>query len=300
VKRGGAGIVLVGCVLLAAWAAPTAMARKINVHPGKNAIPRAIDEADSGDTLRVHRGHYDGGFEVTKPVKLVGVGKKRPVIDGRCQVNTTITVGVRGVALKRLKVTGADEGFGSFPSEVFFGGIQKGQARSLVLEDTCDAEYGINVFQSGHLEIKNNTATGFSDAGIYIGAITQTGPSGVLNVARNDSHGNNRGIIVEDSGGNAVIAIGRNKTDRNALPGEGSPDGIFLTNSDTVQLTHNSADNNGGSGIHLNSTSDDNLVENNSAHQNGGPDLLNEGTGNCFDFNDNVFGTTAGNPLVPC
>lgn len=291
-----AGFALAACALAALAFAPLALARKVNVHPGKNAIPKAMKRAHAGDTLKIHKGTYRGGFAVRKELKLVGSAKHLPVIDGRCATNRTITVAHDGVTLDRLEVVGADEGFGQFPSEVYYEGIGDGRSGNLVVRDTCDAEYGINVFQSGNLEIENNTASGFSDAGIYIGAITDT-HGGVLRVSTNTSTGNNRGIIVEDSAG-GEISIQLNLTKDNTLPGDGAPDGIFLTNSDGVRIDGNTATGNGVSGIHLNPTSDNNVLRVNTAI--GQPmDLFNEGSGNCA-ATGNTFGTTAGNPLPSC
>src|SRR5262249_62027668 len=107
----------IALVAMAAIAASPASARKINVHPGKRAIQKALGRAHSGDTLRLHKGHYRGGLKIQKKIKLVGAGKKRPVIDGRCEVNDTIRVEKAGVLLDHLKVVGADKGHGQFPSD---------------------------------------------------------------------------------------------------------------------------------------------------------------------------------------
>jgi hypothetical protein len=53
--------------------------------------------------------------------------------------------------------------------------LARGTIHDLVIHDTCGnvadgAEYGINVFNSGQVEVSDNQTTGgFSDAGIYIG-----------------------------------------------------------------------------------------------------------------------------------
>jgi parallel beta-helix repeat protein len=271
-----------------------AQARKLNVHPGKKAIPRAIKRAHSGDKLRIHKGRYRGGFEVTKRLKLVGVGKTPPVIDGRCKTNRTLTVAHGRVVLDGLEVVGADGSAGEFSSEVFYQGIRSGRAEDLLLEDTCDAEYGINVFASGHLKLTGNAAEGFSDAGFYIGGITDTQGKPLL-VQNSAAQGNNRGVIVEDSAGGDV-RIEHNALQNNTAPGENAPSGIFLTNSDGVLIEENALQNN-GIGIHLNPTSDANRLIMNAA-QGQAPDLLNEGAGNCGS--GNAFVTTAGLPLAVC
>ncbi len=296
-RRGvSAGVALAACLLVSVATASAAGARKIDVHPGKRAIQKAINHAKNGDRLRLHKGHYRGGIVIDKKLTLRFSGPKgNAVIDGRCKTGRTIEVAHAGVVLRGLNVVGAAEGFGAFPSEIYWEGIPSGKAEGVFVKNTCDAEYGFNVFQSGHLTLTGNKAKGFTDAGIYIGGITNTG-TGALRVDNNESRRNNRGIIVEDSAGGRV-EVTDNDTDRNTLAGDGSPDGIFLTNSDGVLIERNFAGENGASGIHLNSSSDDNSLVENSAINNAGPGILNEGTGNCGSDN---LGSVAGNPLVPC
>src|SRR5918999_733188 len=162
-------MLLSGCALLASLALPgPAAAAKLEVFPGKNAINRAVKRAHPGDTLRIHRGHYRESLKVEKKrLKLVGVGRGRPVIDGQCEVVYTVMV-------RAPKVVGADGE--PFPSEVDFSFVPSGTARDLVVRDTCDAEYGINVFRAGAIQLIGNEARGgFTDAGIYVGAVTGTG-----------------------------------------------------------------------------------------------------------------------------
>src|SRR2546429_493773 len=129
-----------------------------------------------------------------------------------------------------------------------------------------------------------NIATGFSDAGIYIGGIVDTG-TGSLITQGNTLYENNRGIIVEDSAGVSLI-VRRNLLHANAN------DGLFLHNSDGIVITSNTASDNGYAGIELDPNSDGNLVKGNRSR--GHPyDLANGGgTGNCF--RDNVYTTSFG------
>jgi nitrous oxidase accessory protein NosD len=133
----------VGCcvVLAIALAVGPASARKgkreIEVRPGSNAIAKALERAQDGDVLRIHRGRYEEPVVVEERVKLVGVGRRRPVIAAGCSTRTTIEVLGDGVRLKSLKVIGADTA-----TEVDFSGVTGGRAKDLVVRDTCDAEYG--------------------------------------------------------------------------------------------------------------------------------------------------------------
>jgi parallel beta-helix repeat protein len=274
------------CMLgMTALAAP-ASAEKINVHPGPNALQSALSAADDGDTLRIHRGHYHVlVLEIEKRVKLVGVGKRRPVIDGDCDSGVTISVRHAGVVLRRLKVIGADEAPGFAPSAVAFFHIRTGRAENLVLRDTCGgAEYGINLFDGGPIKLENNVAKGYSDAGLYVGGITNT-RDGVLRLKNNEAYGNNRGIIVEDSLRRTDIRVIGNRVHGNDLPGFGFRSGIFVSNSDGVLFRRNRANRNGKYGIHLDASSDHNRLFDNEARRNGDRNFFDEGSGNCGSGN---------------
>jgi parallel beta-helix repeat protein len=277
-----------------ALAAP-AGARTIEVRPGKDAIGEALSRAERNDTLRIHPGRYREALTIDKRVSLTGVpGEPRPTIDGRCRTQFTIAVRRFGVELRHLRVVGADEGFGPFPAEVDFSGVSLGRARDLVLRDTCDAEYGINVFGTGPVSLINNRASGFSDAGLYVGGIEDTG-AGAISVRGNDSFQNNRGIIVEDSAGGRIVLLG-NEIHDNAAAGEGAPTGIWLHEADGVRLVENRVTESGELGIHISSGSDDNELNRNVVRRNP-TNLLDEGSGNCGS--GNRFGRS-GNLLPPC
>jgi parallel beta-helix repeat protein len=273
-----------------------AAASRIQVHPGKNAIKKALRRAEPHDTLRLHQGRYRESVEINKRVSVVGVpGKKPPVIDGGCRTGVTIAVRQNGVTLRRLKVVGADEGFGVAPSEVTFIGVGNGRARELHVRDTCDAEYGINLFDTGRVLIDESTASGFSDAGFYVGEISST-PGGTIQVLESDALRNNRGVIVENTEPGHVV-VSRNLLARNRRPGLGFPTGIWLHNADGVRLAENLIRGNGGIGVHLDPDSDANRLIRNEGR--GNPrDLVNQGTGNCGI--ENFFESAEGEPLTSC
>lgn len=133
--------------------------------------------------------------------------------------------------------------------------------------------------------IRGNTAIGFEDAGIYIGGIVNTG-SGSIVARGNRLYQNNRGIIVEDSFG-ASLQVESNVARHN------HDDGIFLHNSDGIEVLGNLTTNNGLNGIELDPDSDHNLVAKNSSRDNASFDLANDGgTGNCFS--NNQYETSTG------
>jgi parallel beta-helix repeat protein len=250
----------------------------IQVRPGQ--LQAAIERARAGDRLVIHPGRYRGAFVIGKRLTIVGAaGRKRPVIDGGCATRVTIAVRAPGVVLRHLHVVGATEGFGSLPTEVDFSGVASGRAVDLVVRDTCDAEYGINVFGSQRVDVIDNRGFGFSDAPFYVGSIRDTG-GGVLRVRGNEGFASNRGIIVEDSAGGRIV-VHDNRLHGNRAPGEGVPTGIFLHRSDGVLLTENVVVGNGRFGIHLDPGSDRNRLFANTARRNPGGNLRNEGSGNC-------------------
>jgi nitrous oxidase accessory protein NosD len=260
----------------------SAAGKTINVHPGGHALTKAIQKAKAGDTLRVHEGHYREHVTIGKRLKLERAdGEARPVVDAGCNANNTIYISSDGVTLEGLKVIGADEGFGSFPSEIFFDGPNTGRARDLVVHNSCgDAEYGINLFATGHVKVLDNKASGFTDSGVYVGGINNT-HGGRLNVRGNELFGNNRGVIVEDTVFDADVRLAQNHIHDNTLSGLGPEDGVFLHNTDGIYIVKNSSKGNGGAGYHADPQSDDNVFASNTAHDNGDGALNDEGTDNC-------------------
>jgi nitrous oxidase accessory protein len=284
-------LAIVALLAVAVFAAPAdAKKRKpgIYVSPGPDAIANAIERAHTGQTIRIRRGRYHEALVIEKPVRLVASGRVRPVIDGDCATRLTIAVRSPGVILSRLKVVGADEGSGPFATEVDFNGVSTGRAWGLVVKDTCDAEYGINVFNTGSVQIKRNEARGgFSDAGIYVGGITDT-QGGALRVRRNIAYGNNRGVIIEDTLAPTDVRVVDNRLNSNTLtPGEGPPSGIFLHRADGVLIYGNVVGHNGAYGIHLDPDSDGNVLIANAVFANP-TNFLDEGGGNCGTGNSGL------------
>jgi len=269
-----ATVVLAAVASGSSWAAPRTI---IEVFPGPNAITNALAGAIAGDTLNIHTGSYDEHFTVSKnSIALQSAGDGPVTVDGGCASSWTISVTADGVTIARLEVIGGD--FGSMT----FNGVNGGGVTGSTVRDTCGhAEYGINVFDSGNIKVIGNRASGFGDAGVYIGAIT----FGSSTIRRNNTLGNNRGIIVENSEG-ATILVLSNKTHGNAQTG------IWITNSDGVTVRGNSVTDNQRTGIQLDPLSDNNLVTQNtvSGHI---YDLSNDGgTGNCWV--DNTYTTSRG------
>lgn len=259
----------------------TAEAKTIDVRPqgpAVNVIQKAVNKARPGDRIRVHHGHYRGSITIDTKLAIFGAaGENRPTIDARCNESVVVDVGASGVSLKYLKVIGSADAF-----SVSFIDIAKGTVDDLRLDNTCgQALYGVNVYGQGAIKITNSNATGFLDAGYYVGSIGTTG-NGALLIRRNEASGNNRGAIVEDSFDTDVdIRVQDNDFHDNTIEGEGIPSGIFVRNSDHTLIERNSTRNNGVYGIHVDSESDNNVFNDNDSTDNGTADYFDEGTGNC-------------------
>jgi parallel beta-helix repeat protein len=286
-----AAVVALVCVL--GTAAVPAGAKTIHVRAKKaDAISKAIDRASPGDRLVVHKGTYKDPVVVDKRVRIVGRKKKgrrksrKPVIAVGCGAETAVDVTADDVKLRRLKIRGG----GEYSLDISF--VDRSTARQLRLIDGCDAEYGINVFRGGPIQILDNRASGYVDAGIYVGGITNT-LGGSLLVSGNDAFGNNRGLIVEDSLlPTTQIRVAANRFNDNTLSGLGTPSGIYVHNSDHVTFIDNVAQANGVFGIHLDSSSDSNRLFDNTFSGNPTP-VFDQNGGNCGSGN-------SPNPFPPC
>jgi len=257
----------------------------IEVYPGPDALRNALAGASSGDTLNIHAGTYPEHVTVsTTNLTLQSAGDGEVTVDGGCSATTTVDVRAGGTTIRGLRVVGAGRGFS--PIEINFWQVATGRVLNSVVENTCgNAEYGINVYLSQTIRVIGNTATGFGDAGIYIGAVTST-QRGPLVIQGNDSFGNVRGIIVENSAGGKIRVTGNDVHDNGVT-------GIWITNSDGVRVDTNLVQDNSYSGVELDVFSDHNLVRGNTASGHI-YDLANDSgnTGNCWL--DNAYTTSLG------
>jgi parallel beta-helix repeat protein len=276
----------------------------IQVQPGPHAIQDALQQAHGGDILNLHAGVYrqPQGLRVNKSVVIRSAGDGVVTITGQCKVNATISVVANKVRLRGLRVVGAADGFGFFPTEIDFRGVQSGEVSNSMAVDTCGgsghrAEYGINLFNTGPVKVLDNLTSGFVDSGIYVGGIDGTWDA-TLMVRGNETRGNVRGIIVEDS--SATIAVVDNLVRHNLRdsPDDGFTNaGIYLHSSDGVRIRDNTVRNNGPDGIVLDGNSDFNRVIANAVHDHT-TDLRNDGASNCFSDND--YDTSSGNVSDAC
>jgi nitrous oxidase accessory protein NosD len=289
-RAGVVGAALAVICVAGATATPAA-AKTIHVRAKQDdAINKAIDRANPGDRLVVHRGTYKAPVVVDKRVRIVGRKKrhgrksKKPVINPGCGTDTGFDVRADGVSLRRLKLRGGN----LFTLDISL--VDSGTARQLRAIDTCDALYGINVFDSGPVELLQNRTSGYLDAGIYVGGISDTG-GGTLLIRGNDSFANNRGLIVEDSddepGESVVMRVADNRFHDNTIPeppGEGPPVGIFVNRSHNVTFVDNLVKRNGVYGVHLDPLSTSKRFFDNTFTSNPTP-VFDQGTDNCGSGN---------------
>ena len=257
----------------------------IEVYPGPDALKNALASANSGDVLNIHAGVYPEHVTInTSNLTLRSAGDGEVTVDGTCSTPITVDVRADGTTIRSLRVVGASE---NSPIEINFSHVATGRVVKSKVEDTCgNAEYGVNVSFSHTIQVIGNTATGFGDAGFYIGAITST-QRGPLVIQGNESYGNVRGVIVENSSGGRILVLGNDVHDNQTT-------GIWITNSDRVRLRSNLVQDNGYSGIELDSLSDRNRIKGNTASGHT-YDLANDAgnTGNCWVAND--YTTSLGN-----
>jgi nitrous oxidase accessory protein NosD len=255
----------------------------IEVFPGPQAIGRALAPAQSGDILNIHRGRYEEGVTVTtRDITLRSAGDGPVTIDGRCKMRFVIAVRADGVAVIGLNVVGAAAGFGGFPAEIDLRKVASGSVTNVVVQNTCDAEYGVNVYQSANVTVAGVTASGFTDAGIYLGHLDVS--TGEVLVTSSTAFGNDAGILVESSTASApgLIRIAGNVSRDNTTSG------IQITDSDGLHIVNDIVTDNNHSGVELGPTSDGNRVASVTAsgHM---YDLANDGgTRNCFIENTSV------------
>ena len=201
------------------------------------------------------------------------------------------------MTLSHLRVTGAaNEVAGQYgAAEINFIDGGRGRAKHLRLRESCDGTlYGVNVFDTGDVAVRDSVFSGYLDAAVYVGGIRD--PNDSVTVRGNLTKDGNHGILIEDSLVQPEIEIVDNDGFQNDAGSSSA--GIYIRNSDGVLIEENELTANRTSGIWLDRNSDFNALVRNSALGNGGTDLRNEGNGNCGLGNS--FGTVSGNPLDTC
>lgn len=167
---------------------------------GYSSIQDAIDSAVPGSTIEVKEGTYRENVNVTKPLKLFGIGM--PVVDAG-GVGSAISLSVDGIVLQGFKAVNSAE-----------AGIDILSGENLVRENEVSDNqgYGINLYFASNNTIEGNIARG-NGFGIYLGDFSQNNT-----VRNNTASGNSYGIYIDlGSYGNTLYQNDlQGNTDHNA------------------------------------------------------------------------------------
>ncbi len=166
------------------------------VHAGQS-IQAAINAAAAGDVIRIEPGTYSEALTVDKPgLRIVGLGgddKPGVVIKnpGGADDGITVSQTAAGFTLENVTVRDFLEN----------GVVLTGVDRFLLSRITAisNGEYGLFPVFSSHGVIERSTATGHTDAGIYVGQ------SSNIAVRHSSAYGNVLGIEIENSTGVSVL-----------------------------------------------------------------------------------------------
>ncbi len=298
------------------------------IHVGPNlkqkSIHKAIEEANSGDTVIVWPGTYrEGNFVITKSVVLIG--KNYPVLDGQFK-DELFTVATSHVTIEGFRiirsgrssmedkagVKGLDAHYVRIINNIFeetFFGVHLSNTDHAIISGNklkADAEFeyqsgnGIHLWKCNHATIKGNQVEGHRD-GIYFEFVTHTSISG--NIAKGNlryglhfmfSHDNiyEDNIFSNNGAGVAVMYTRRVKMYRNTFEKNwgSSSYGMLLKDITDSEVKNNNFTGN-TTGIYMDGSSRT-IFESNIFRSNGwGVKLQASCDGNTF-LKNNFIGNT--------
>jgi parallel beta-helix repeat protein len=116
-------------------------------------IQIAIDNAKSGDTIRVWAGVYNENILINKKIKLIGNGSSVTRINGN-YLGDTIRVTTNGSEIIGLNITDS-----KFDNETDYGGIHLKEVENIVIKNCSfyNNDHGIILESSNYVKITNNT-----------------------------------------------------------------------------------------------------------------------------------------------
>jgi len=248
--------IAIGIILLIFLTMCNASAETITVNASVgedySRIQDAIDNASAGDEIHVYSSTYFENVNVTKQLKLRGIGN--PVVDAQ-ESGSAITLSADGITLEGFKAIGSGYYYDSPEA-----GIKVISSNNTLNGNNASNNYGSGIylsFSSNNMLSQNKASNNYQ--GIYL----STSSNNILRgnkVSKNDYYG----IYLESSGNNTLDG---NNVSKNY------DSGIFLGSSNNNTLKGNNASNNGNeysngvAGIYLyysgNNTLSDNMMTGN-------------------------------------
>lgn len=265
-------------VLALALVAAVADAKSIIVAPAAGTpLQDAIDAAAPGDVIRATGVFYEA-IVIDKSLTILGPA----TLDPGCGPAVVLTIAADDVKLRRVLAYGGAQA--SIAAQGRSGlRLKQVFVVSQPFAGGCpDAQYGIDIDGGGDIGIDRSEAIrsgpGHSFATAFI-RVRNVGPDSRVFVKKSFSNLENaNGIIVEDSadtpGGPPAVRLRGNQIVTSAT-------GILLRNSDGIEVINSYIGGNTAVGIHVDATSDGNLLSGNQVFQNT-LDVLDEGSGNCW------------------
>lgn len=246
-----------------------------------SSIQAAVDAAAPGDVIHIEPGTYSEGIVVAKRgIRLIGLGGPGAVvIENPGAVDNGITVTDDGdhFTLDNVTVRDFEE------NGVLLVGVEHFRISRVLTED--NGEYGIFPVLSAFGTVEHSSASGHSDAGIYVGQSRnvivrhnvafgnvngfEIENSSQIRMSDNESYGNTAGMLIVLLPGLSVkesarIEVYRNDVHDNDLPNFADPgeiaavvppgSGILVIGTDKTRVKFNTVTGNDFVGIGVGST----------------------------------------------
>ena len=148
-------VVVVGCMLFAAFYSTVANASTITVSAGRCTLQSAINDAPAGATLQLLPGRYLGSVVIDKPLTLTGQADS--ILDGEGSGNV-ITVNAPNVVISQLTITRSGQSLASEDSGIFVSA----QSNDVIIQHNRLQDNLIGVYLKGprNAQVRNNSIDG--------------------------------------------------------------------------------------------------------------------------------------------
>ncbi len=203
--------------------------------PGNySTIQAAIDDADPGDTVFVHKGTYSENLVVNTSLSLIGEDRDKTMVDGRGKGDVVYIV-TNHVNVTGFTIVNSDPGNGSAGVNVYFT-----RNCSVVDNNISGNNFGIVLWESGDNVINNNTLSGNFRDGVLVGLSYNNTITG-----NNVSHNGGNGIFIASSMHNVLA---HNTAMKNEW------EGLSIQDSESNTIINNSVSGNREYGIDIESS----------------------------------------------